>query len=198
MTALPRLTLVTAPASEPVTTAEAKSWLRVDHSSDDALIDALVKSARQWGESFTGRAFVTQTWDAYWDGFAFGDTIVLPKAPLASVTHVKYYDSGGTLQTMTSADYAVFAPAGEMAQPGRVILNDGATWPSARGHMNDVVVRFVAGAAVASVPEGIKSAIKQLVAHWYEHRGEAAAGFSVQSVPMVVDYAFWPYRVAFF
>ena len=54
--------LVTAPAAEPLTLAEAKLHLRVDDTADDALIGALITAARQHAEHDTRRALVTQTW----------------------------------------------------------------------------------------------------------------------------------------
>ncbi len=44
------LTELTAPAVEPVTTAEAKTWMRVNTSADDSLIGVLIKGARRYAE----------------------------------------------------------------------------------------------------------------------------------------------------
>ena len=48
------LVTITAPATEPITTAEAKAHLRVSHSTDDTYIDALVAAARMVVEDRTG------------------------------------------------------------------------------------------------------------------------------------------------
>jgi hypothetical protein len=62
-----RLRLTTAPASEPVTLAEAKDYARVDTSDSDTLITSLIKVARRRVESETGLALITQTWTGVLD-----------------------------------------------------------------------------------------------------------------------------------
>ncbi len=61
-----RITLerTTAPALEPLTLAQMKNHLRAweDITTDDASIQAIFKSAREWVEDYTGRALVEQTW----------------------------------------------------------------------------------------------------------------------------------------
>jgi len=46
------LELVTGPSVQPLTTDEAKAHLRVDHTTDDSLIESLIKAATQTAERF--------------------------------------------------------------------------------------------------------------------------------------------------
>lgn len=57
-----KVTLITPPASEPVTLLEAKLHLRVDTDMEDGLISALIITAREQVEHVTGQRLVTQTW----------------------------------------------------------------------------------------------------------------------------------------
>jgi len=52
--------VLTPPTLEPIALSDAKTYLRVDFSDDDILIDALVTRARVYGETVTGRAIATQ------------------------------------------------------------------------------------------------------------------------------------------
>lgn len=45
----------------PVTIAEAKAHLRVDHNADDALIDGYLVAAAEWFENETRRKFAEMT-----------------------------------------------------------------------------------------------------------------------------------------
>lgn len=192
------LTLASGPAEEPVTTAELKTWLRVEHSSDDTLIDSLGKTARILAERLIGRQMVTASWILSLDGFpwpggwaflenpmVFPDphTILLPKAPLASVSSVTYYDIGNTLRTLSSSVYVVDAAT----DPGRIVLGMGQVWPVTRLRPGAVRVTFSAGYGGASaVPEDLKTAIKIATAFWYENRGEEVAA-NATKLPMAAE-----------
>jgi len=139
------LKLVSGPTAEPVSLTEAKAWLRVTDSNSDTLITQLIASARQSVEMFTHRILVAQTWEQYLDQFPPGDSISLGLYPYRSITHIKYYDTDGTLQTVDSADYQTHP----VFIPPRVTPIYGGNWPSSRGWINDVVVRFIAGDAVS-------------------------------------------------
>src|SRR3990167_2941814 len=56
---------------------------------DDTLLGYLITAAREYVEDFTGRALISQTWNAYLDKFPL-EFIELPKPELRSVSFVKY------------------------------------------------------------------------------------------------------------
>lgn len=184
--------LVTAPASEPVSLAEAKLHLRVDATDEDTLITALITAARQLVEEETWRALVTQTWDYVADEWPAGDSIALPRPPLQSVTSITYIDEDGVTQTMPAADYIVDT------YQHRVVLAEDAEWPSADLYPTAAVrVRYVAGYGAASaVPGPIKAAMLLLIGHLFENREAVASGAGVASaeLPLGVRALLAPYR----
>src|SRR4051812_41779213 len=98
--------LVTAPATEPVTLAEAKAHCRVTVADDDTYIGGLITVARRYVEEICNRALITQTWDLFLDCFPDGE-ILLPRAPVLTIGFVKYIDQAGVLQTLASNQYQV-------------------------------------------------------------------------------------------
>jgi uncharacterized phiE125 gp8 family phage protein len=214
-------TLITPPAAEPVTLADTKQHARIDTTADDTLVTNLITGARQWAESYTNRAFINQTWqmaldfwpaamEEWWDGMRDGPItgldrvgyISLPRPPLISVTSVEYFDNTDTGTVWDSSNYFVDT----VRQPGRLALRLGAIWPVPTRITNGIVITYVAGydSDGTSVPEPIKTAIRQLVTHWYEHRGEATlnaggrgmtGAFNAVNVPMVIQALLDPYRV---
>lgn len=186
------LTEATAPAAEPLSTAEAKAHLRVDFTDDDTLIDRLIKAARGRAEVFTRRAFITQTWDMDLDRFP-GWQIEIPKAPLQSVTQIDYLDSDGVSQTLLSSLYRVDA----RSKPGRITPVFGEVWPVTRSTTNAVTIRFVAGYgnAGSDVPEDIIQAILLMVGDLYEHREEFITGTIVSRIPRGAEALLHPHKV---
>ena len=87
--------IVTPAATEAITLSEAKNFLRVDHSDDDALISALISAARQMCESYTRRILVTTTIDEYFDKFPtnrwnnLSNLLYLSRGSVASISSVK-------------------------------------------------------------------------------------------------------------
>ena len=49
-------------AVEPVTLAEVKAHLRLDHASEDELLGGLIRAAREEVERATGLALIDQDW----------------------------------------------------------------------------------------------------------------------------------------
>lgn len=162
------LALITAPAVEPVTLTEAKTQCRVDGSTEDTFLTSLIVAAREAAEAQTGRALINQTWERTLDAFPRRWNIYLPFPPLVSVTHIKYIDADGVLQTLASTGYKVLTTR----TPGEVCLSYNNVWPSTRCEEDAVTVRYVAGygATAASVPQLIKQGILLTINHWYDNR----------------------------
>lgn len=206
----------TAPVTEPITTAEAKTHLRVDISDDDTYIATLVTAARKRIEEFTGVRMVTQTLYWYLDSFPCEDVLNIPVGPVTAVSSVKYTPDGAAQETFSaSTGYETDL----VSLPARIALKSSQSWPSdTLNRVNGVCVEFVAGygaasglvaaratltaaeatvaaataetltaakaalaaaavsvaaaeaAAVAEIPEDLRTAVKLLVAHWYENR----------------------------
>lgn len=166
-----------------------KAHLRVDHTTEDALIEALIGTATEWVETFTARALLTQTWDALYDRAPA--VLLLPKSPVASVTHVKYIDTNGTQTTWSSAEYQVDIAS----EPARIVPAYGYTWPAVRPQMHPWEVRYVCGyGAPDDIPMGIRQAMLLIIGHWFEHR-ESVADFQVFGVPLASEHLLWRYRV---
>ena len=170
--------LITPPAAEPVTVEEARAHCRIDGNHDDELLYILTRTARETAEFYTGRSFVSTTWETRIDQFpeAAFPSLYIDKAPLLSVTSITYIDGNNATQTLSANNYLVIADTGPYSQPGRIVPAYGTSWPSARGYTDDVRVRYVAGyGAPTDVPMGIKAAIKLMTAHLYENRESAAS-----------------------
>ena len=180
------LQLVTPPAEEPVSLAEAKQHLRVDGGDDDLLIGSLISAARQAAETKTGRQLITARWKLVLDAFpgpslmqsatgaSFslpGHAILLAKCPVQSAVSIEYLDMNGTTQVMPASDYVLDTAC----EPARLTPVFGKTWPPTLPQMGAVSVTFDAGYGTASaVPEGLKSWIKLRVGSLYGHREEMA------------------------
>src|SRR5437588_5755842 len=101
--------------------------MRVDITTDDALIGDYLTAARLYVEEGYDRALLTQTWDYSIDTFPWTDqAIELPLWPLQSVTSVTYTDSTNTPIVWPSTNYFVDT----IHKPGRIVLAYNQGWPS--------------------------------------------------------------------
>lgn len=177
------LTLITPPAAEPVTLSEAKAHLKVDTTADDALITSLVTAARARAEWHTGRAFVTQSWTLWLDGWPQNGLIEIPLPPLQSVTQVKLYALDGTPSVLDPSAYQLDAASA----PARLLRK---SEPAANLRaVNAVEIAFTAGYGAASaVPQPVKQAILQIVADLYTNRGDEADIVSSAAQTLLAPY----------
>ena len=180
------LSVVTAPAAEPVDLATIKLHTRSDVAVEEPLLTAYSVAARQVLEEETRRAFVSTTLKATYSDWG---RLYLPRSPLVSVSSVKYYDDSNTLQTLSSDVYTVV----DAVQP-YIELTFGQTWPTLYTRSEAVEIEFVAGYGdAADVPDAIKMSILLLTADMYEHR-ESGSEVKLND-NKTVERLMWPYRV---
>jgi uncharacterized phiE125 gp8 family phage protein len=187
------LKLVTAPAVEPVSLAEAKTHLRLDTATDDAYVSALITAARERVELFLRRALIAQAYEYAVDDFpGYDRAIDLPRPPLRSVEWIRYVDTAGAVQTLDPDIYMVDASSNEM---GRIARAWNRSWPFTRYTINAVTVRFTAGYGEepGNVPQAIRHAILIETANLYENREDAVVGQAVNMLS-VSERLLWPYR----
>ena len=214
-----RLT-ITSTGTEILTTAEAKTHLRVTHSAEDTYIETLIKVAQKYAEKYCASSFTESTYEmtmeAWNDVFVSNATlgtpsnllksytypvggyyspytglaqIVLPKAPISSVSHIKYYDSDNALQTWADTNYNLIKPEN---QKGFVELVDGKDFPSIYTRGDAIKITFVSGygSSASDVPEPIKQAVLLIIGSLYEKRED-----TVKRMPTTVEYLLEPYRI---
>lgn len=198
------LSVVTAPTEEPVTLEELKNYFRVVASDENDLITSLGQAARSLIEDQTGRVALNTVFKYTLAGFPCRTHVIdLPRCALQSVTHVKYYDADGVLQTLDSSQYIVIIDD----EPGYVYLRDAYSWPTTEVRPAAVEIQFTAGWAASQAAlvaldndpsEGFRLAIRMLANHWFELRGTVQVGNLVSSVPKNFDDLVRQFRVFHF
>ncbi|MAL08368.1 MAG: hypothetical protein CMF74_01720 [Maricaulis sp.] len=209
------LKIITQSNILPVTVTELKQTLRIDPDNfdQDAELSMMLKSSIKTLEEYTGRSFITKTYDLALDtipyyqgdrlieGFSTGafmdntaNEIVFPKSPLVSVASFKYYNDSDVESTFASSNYYV----DNHSEPPRLVLRRSQTFPDVASLRvaNAFIIRFDAGygAAAKDVPETIKQAINLYTSHLYENR-ELFIQQKQLPVPMTLGTLLQPYRV---
>jgi uncharacterized phiE125 gp8 family phage protein len=180
------------PASEaPISLDEAKRYLRILNTSEDGYISHLLEYIAPLVEARTSRAF-KQT-EYRWKIDCWETILDLPRAPLVSVTHVKYVDTVGAQQTMPAGDYVVDIDS----QPGRVYPTYNTPWPFVlEGYPRVIEVQFIAGYTNARMAPH-QHAVLMLLSHLFERHEP----FDVMELYQIPE-GFWniidDHRVRFF
>jgi hypothetical protein len=196
--------------------ADVKNFLRVTNSAEDTLITSFITAAVGVAQNYTNSRFLEteftmfmETWDDVYVSNHYTTTlsdgsylttggyigkdglnqIVLPYAPLASITHVKYYDSANVQQTMTeNTDYSVHK---FINQKGFIEIINGISYPNVYERADAIEIKFKAGygTGAGDVPEAIKTAILLIIGFMYEKRED-----TVSRLPKASEYLLDPYR----
>lgn len=190
-----------------VTLAAVKTRLKIDVTTDDTRLQALLTAAIVLCEQYTKRLFISQTWD-YWtdrpgDGgendpwfngvqdlpmsilSSLSSAFVLDKVPLQAVTSIKYFDPSNVEATLSSAYYFVDTKS----EPARVVLNSGYTWPTNVREANAFQLTCTLGySSIANIPQGLIEAVIHQVYEMYDDPKQASL---VPGAQVMLD----PYRL---
>lgn len=175
-----------AAAATPIALADLKTYMGIKaaDTNKDADLTRIIYTATERCEAYTGRAFINRTYTLWLDGFPAAPPspgepiegvhqvpwntwlsakkfIILQRPPLVSVTHLKTYNTSDVDSTMSASDYFVDTKT----EPGRLSLNDSATWPTTYLRpINGIEIEYIAGygAAESNIPDGIQEALFQM------------------------------------
>lgn len=184
------VSLLTGPASEPVSLADMKTHLRIDGEDQDAEITALIRAARFEVETFTGLRLISQTVQMTADAFGPGP-MQLPVWPIISVDEVAYTDSAGEEQTLDAALWTLV----RSRRPHLLAPAYGCTWPSTRSDYDAVRITITCGygADAADVPDDIVRALMMIASERDAARGDHVVGSIVSPIPNGARAALFPH-----
>ena len=184
----------TAETAYAVTQAEIKAWCKIDSSDDDTVVALIERTVHDWAKEYTKRSLTTVTYNLFIDAIDDADipiqegmyvgidrdiyrrSVLLPKSPVASVTHIKYYNDADEATTFASSEYFL----DNASIPAKIVLRNGSTWPTGLRVANALEIKYVAGyGATTAVPYAIKSACLEYASYIFEHRGDLMSGSRV-------------------
>lgn len=192
------IVVVTPPASAPVTTAEMRAWLRLNHTAEDSILDDLVAAAVDQFETEAQRPVLATVYRQHLSRWPIGSgvaglppliaagyppavlataagissvypgQVVLGRAGVTAIAGVSRTLADGTYQSLTGWSADLVTP------PARVTLAavpDPVTTAAGVPVSPVGYVQYTAGwADAAAVPKRVKTAIRLLAAHWYRNR----------------------------
>lgn len=168
MTTLGIPLVTTPPAIEPLTISQAKKQVEVsegDTAHDEHLSELIVAAREQWEED-TDSYCLTQTLQIQTDRFC--DELRLAGRPIQSIASISYYDTGNSLQTLSTDIY-------NLDKRRRLIHRQySKSWPATVARWDAVTVNYVVGFTdPAFVPQIAKQAMLLLVAYYFNaNRGD--------------------------
>ena len=156
------------PAVEPVTLDAMKRYLRIDGTDEDDLVSALITAGRLTIERAARISLIEQSWRVRIPSWPPARAVPLPLFPVIAVEVVRLVGGSGP-PLLLSADLYRLDHDGD---PARLLVDTEAPDPTGRAGGIEIDVTCGFGASAAAVPEPLRLAIRRMVAHWFEHRGD--------------------------
>lgn len=190
------LTVVSAPAQEPVTLAEAKGQCSVEltDTTTDDLLNRYIAEQREEAENYTGRALITRTYKLLIPAWPAKNLLKLPFPPVQSADFlVEYYDTNNVKQTWASENYELDTAS----EPAVLVPAYNKTFPSVYPRRNPIEITFKAGYGLtaASVPGPIKQAMLFKIATQFMQREITVIGTTANDIQWAYHQKLHPYRI---
>lgn len=174
-----------------ITTDDLKAHLRVTHTQEDTLIEALRSAAVTWVEEYCNIKLGTYTARGYLPGFY---NSYIPIGPVQLIDQVKYQttadkDYNTDLTELAAANWYTDT----ISQPARIAFRD---YPQTYEYaLTPVVVSLTVG--YTTMPAPILQAIRLLVAHMYENRQEEVTGTITTRLKFGLEALLNPFRIIY-
>jgi len=169
-----------------ISIASLKSFLKVDTTEDDALILALLSTARAFVEDYTGVLCNNGQVDYY--GESFSD-FKFTAGPVKTLTSVHYKTDATTYADLASTGYAFSSKS----IPQRLAFYSPPT--PYNKTLERVKVVTNTGYVESAVPPPLVQAMRLLCGHWYEQRTQVIVGTITAQIPVGIHALLNPYRV---
>lgn len=183
---------ITQTGSEPVTDSYLKNYIRVDFSTDDAIVTSVNTAARLLVEKYLETKLLETTLKTYFYDFQEWDecngyySLIVPISPVTSIDAVKIVAADGT-ETATTDYNATGLDEKTISIPVRYDLTN----PQGVGY----IVEYTAQRT--TIEEPIKEAIAKLAGELYENRQDSGVDITVSSLPYDVRRLLLPYKKTF-
>lgn len=179
---------ITAPDVEPLNLDYAKTFLRVDHDGDDALILDLIRSARERVEGLLNATLITRT-RRFTTSRTAGKGVFINHHPITSVDAVTLLGDAGERVVVPLNAVSVNL----RCQPPTISLKHQTSWASILSSVAVIDIDVTAGFGTDpdDIPMPLRQAMLLLLAQSYEHRGDG----DLPPTPLMVDALLMPYRL---
>jgi len=141
---------------EPVLLAEAKTYLKVDYSDEDTMIQMLISGVREQVELFTGLSIAARTIEYFDDEIA--DEIILPYPEHASITELKINGEVSTAYKKTGLSQFIVYPE--------------STYLTGENE-SGIYIKYVTS---GTCPAGLKLELLKIIDEKYRNRGNTFEG----------------------
>jgi uncharacterized phiE125 gp8 family phage protein len=183
-------TLITPPSAEPLTLAEVKAHLRLDGAEEDALLQSLVNTAREFLERETGLCLIAQTWRLYLDRWPQGGVIRILKSPVQEIKTVTVYGLEGEPVQVSLEDHLLDGAG----RPARLWLRH---TPVTGRTVNGIEIDFSAGYGEAGtdLPDTLKRAMLIHIGQMFAFRGAISPDQQPPGIPDGYERLISPFRM---